>query len=84
MKQLWKTVHRVLMLLSVAIFAVWCWKAFGPCGKEFRANMLFVGFGLRQLFFISVAVCCAGYFVWYTLAYYYESKYDLHDEEDEE
>ncbi len=83
MKQLWKTVNRILTLLAIAILAVWCWKAFGPGGRQFRANMPFVGFGLRQLFFIGVAACCVGYLVWRALTYYFETKYDLHDEDDE-
>ncbi|MDO4952433.1 MAG: hypothetical protein Q4E34_01225 [Synergistaceae bacterium] len=82
MNRSWKMVNRILTLLTVLILVFWCWKVFGPGGQEIRNRFIGTGFGLRQMFFMGVAVCCIGYLLWRGLAYYYEKKYGLDDDED--
>jgi len=82
MKKFLETLNKILTVLSILMIMFWCWKFFGPGGSRVRAAMSGSGFGLRRLFFMSLAGCCIAYLVWRGFSYYYTKKYKLPDDEE--
>lgn len=81
--KIWKLFNRVLTVFAVAMTALWAWKFFGPGSEETRrsgaAALRGAGTSLSSLFWLSIAVVCAGYILWRFMSWLFWRKY-FHDD----
>lgn len=74
-----KWLNRILTVFSILMTAIWLWKFFGPgSGPTRRAAFTAAragGLDVMRLFWLSVAVVCAGYLLWRFLCWLFWGKY---------